>query len=523
MPILNVREMGTIGVISDIAPWDLPPSALTDGSNFRMSAGKIQSTGGLKLSGFPQDDDHGHITQSTDLDKNSLWIVAGSKKLRTWNGVTAQDIATGLTFPGSGLNNPHKWSSCQIGSQLFFNHPDWHPIVWEDRDEQLEQAQMLPWSPGKLWSASNKSCKVLRAHKNFLWALGMVEDDEVYSDKVWWSHPAEPNGYPYTWEPANSGDRSSLAGYLSMGRGGAVVGGESLRDSFVIYSDEAINVMDFTGDALLWRRRSVSSSAGLVGKEAVVEVNGTHFLISNDDILMFDGNQVSSLMHNKLKKRLAQKINNNARSSSWAAHNPVFNEIWFAVPEGTSAFANTVYVYNYRDGTWAIRDLGQEFRHGHFGNQATKPDDRLWDKFTINWNESRASWLLAGDQPFNGQLNGVEGQRMHNIDPQVPDSPPVSEVMRTDLPIGGHEVNTTITRVYPLIEGSSEVEMRFGSQQLAGGGTRWTPWQTFKPGSDRKIDIRTTGELHSYHVRSKDGGFFNLTGFDIEYSMAGQR
>jgi hypothetical protein len=525
MPILNVREMGSIGVVSDIAPWDLPPSALTDGVNFRMSAGKIQSAGGLRLSAFPQDDELGHVAQSTDLDKNSLWIVLGEKTIRWWDGTGSGSIANNLTFPD--LRDPHKWSSCQIGAQLFFNHPDWYPIVWEDRDAQVEQAQMLPWSPGVTWEAADKSCKVLRAHKNFLWALGMVEDGEVYSDKVRWSHPAEPNGYPYTWEPPNSTDRSSLAGYLSIGRGGAVVGGESLRDSFVIYSDEAINVMDFTGDALLWRRRSVSSSAGLVGKEAVVEVNGTHFLISNDDILMFDGNQVSSLLHNKLKKRLAQSINNNARANSWVVHNAVFNEIWFAVPEGTATHPTTAYVYNYRDATWALRDLEREFRHAHFGSQPTALDARTWDMpdfQTTNFDQGRASWHLAGNQPFDGQINGVESTNMHNVDPQIPDGVPMTQIARTDLPVGGHEFNTTVTRVYPLIEGSSEVEMRFGSQQYAGGPVRWAHgWQTFMPGVDRKLDIRTTGELHAYEVRSKNNGFFNLTGFDVEFSMAGSR
>jgi hypothetical protein len=92
------------------------------------------------------------------------------------------------------------------------------------------------------------------------------------------------------------------------------------------------------------------------------------------------------------------------------------------------------------------------------------------------------------------------------------------------MPIGGHEANTTITRVYPLIEGTAEVEIRFGSQQFAGGPVRWAgDWMTFQPGTDRKLDIRTTGELHSYEVRAVNSGFFNLTGFDIEYSLAGGR
>ena len=95
----------------------------------------------------------------------------------------------------------------------------------------------------------------------------MKEQTEEYRDKVWWSHPAEPfDGIPFSWRPTSE-QPDSIAGYVNLGRGGAIVGGESLRDSFVIYSEDAINVMDYVGDALGWRRRTVSSSADLVGKE----------------------------------------------------------------------------------------------------------------------------------------------------------------------------------------------------------------------------------------------------------------
>ena len=80
-------------------------------------------------------------------------------------------------------------------------------------------------------------------------------------------HPAEPNGIPFSWRPTIE-QADSIAGWVNLGRGGSIMGGESLRDSFVIYSEQAINVIDFTGDALGWRRRAISSAAGLVGKEA---------------------------------------------------------------------------------------------------------------------------------------------------------------------------------------------------------------------------------------------------------------
>ena len=71
MPILNVRNIGSTGVNSDIEPWDLPPDALTDGINYRLSANKLQSVGGARPVAAACGDQIGHITQRTDYSGNS--------------------------------------------------------------------------------------------------------------------------------------------------------------------------------------------------------------------------------------------------------------------------------------------------------------------------------------------------------------------------------------------------------------------------------------------------------------------
>ena len=82
MPILNVRNIGSTGVNSDIEPWDLPPDALTDGINYRLSANKLQSVGGTKPMAPASGDELGHITQSTDFLGNSTWVLAGENSVK---------------------------------------------------------------------------------------------------------------------------------------------------------------------------------------------------------------------------------------------------------------------------------------------------------------------------------------------------------------------------------------------------------------------------------------------------------
>ena len=683
MPILNIRDMGTVGVNSDVAPWELPPQALSAGVNFRMSSGKIQSAGGIDLVGQSTKDDIGHIAASRDFNANAKWVVAGSDDIQVWSEGQFVSIKGTLTFAGL---QPELWSSCRIGAVTFLNHPDYFPIYWVDVTGSINDAELLPWHvTEETWEDKDYSCRAICSHKNFLFALGMKEGNDEYRDKVWWSHPAEPNGIPFSWRPTLE-QPDSIAGYVNLGRGGSIVGGESMRDSFVIYSEDAINVMDFTGDAIGWRRRTVSTSADLIGKEAIVEVKGMQYFISRDDIMQFDGNSMQSLTHNRIRRTLGANLNVNAAHTSWAAHNQTFNEIWFAVPSSNANYPDRAYVFNYRDNTWGIRDLEQQFIHGCFGDEPFE-DARTWDDFISTWNDDRGSWAMGGQRPFNGALFGVSGEFVFDLDPGVstynetsvaysPDQQgdwntwtysdgaqvsrggvrwinvdpndtlfaevdvmPLTSInlnpedrvsveithrlileepstrsarnrpfygdctavvywngvekrrfpyemsagkdyevitdtmllenviagedanlrieyfsqqyggmyrvkqvaissvivtkqnvrkptllQRYDMPIGGHEGNTTITRVYPLIEGTAPVEIRMGSAQRAGGPIRWAgDFRVFTPGVDRKIDVRTTGETHAFEIRSTGRAFFDMTGMDIEFNMAGGR
>ena len=521
MPIFNARDLGSMGVVSDIAPWDLPPNALSDGRNFRVSSGKILASGGSKrISQSGAGTELGHIDQAIRFNGETQWVVCGADGIYVFDGVNFSNV-----YSTSDVN-PDLWTTCKIGRVIFFNHPDVGPLYWRSDDESLGAPEDLPWSPSEpTWS--NWKAKVLVSHRNFLFAMNMTEVEngqtQVLDDRVRWSHPIEPNGIPYTWEPANDADKSSLAGYVTLGRGGAIVGAESLRDSLVIYSDQAVNVLDYTGDQLMWRRRTVSQAAGLIGKEAVTEVRGTHYFMAYDDILMFDGNQSQSILHNRLRKKYASTIDTTNLRNSFSFHNKTYNEIWFCFPEKGATYPTMAYVFNYRDGTMSIRDLSltKQFPHAEYGK--SPGSDETWETVESNWSSERSSWRLGGQDAFDGQSLAVSGEHLYNIDTQAPDEDVRTFVERTHMPVAGHDVTTTITRIYPQLEGSSTVQMRVGSHQSASDGVRWAKPNDFDSAADRKIDSRATGELMAIRLDGKASDNFNFTGFDAEYVTAGKR
>ena len=113
--LLNIRDIGGTGINSDLAPWDLPPNALTDGRNFRVNSGKLQASGGSQLLLEGAGGKIGHVNQTTDFDGTSQWILCHS------NGVdTLYDQQFTNIYTASDID-PTAWTSAQIGQVTFLN------------------------------------------------------------------------------------------------------------------------------------------------------------------------------------------------------------------------------------------------------------------------------------------------------------------------------------------------------------------------------------------------------------------
>jgi len=80
-----------------------------------------------------------------------------------------------------------------------------------------------------------------------------------------------------------------------------------------------------------------------------------------------------------------------------------------------------------------------------------------------------------------------------------------------------------LVKLYPHVKGTSPVSIQVGSQLIPDGPINWKPETLFTPGIDRKIDIRTTGLLHSWRVSSVGQGTWEFSGMDIEYENSGVR
>jgi hypothetical protein len=97
-------------------------------------------------------------------------------------------------------------------------------------------------------------------------------------------------------------------------------------------------------------------------------------------------------------------------------------------------------------------------------------------------------------------------------------------IERIGYPLDGLGHVTTITKIYPHMDGPGSCYIQVGSMDFPGSPIRWKPAVLFNPETDRKIDIRTTGELHCFRILDMDVEVtWRITGLDVEYVEAGLR
>lgn len=578
MKLFTVKNVGEVSLNTDLVPWELPPEYITYGINFRavnkslfayFADNPITPT---DTSGY-----FGARLVSTSYGGQNFILAMGRTAVKVFNYINWSDISSFQGYAGIGLNQELLWTSTLLGSIPIINSPQARLEYWSPQATS-NKLKALPFSPANTitagsfvvgkqytiktlgttnftlvgaasntvgvtfvatgagagtgtatdlvsntWHDKNYKCNVIRAHKQFLFALGLIENGVEQFNSYRWSHPADVNGIPFTWDET---DLSAIAGKDAIGAdSGDIIDGSSAGDRFCIYSERGIVALDFVGDEFVWRKRPISSIAGLLNRDCVVEVDGVNYFISNGDIVLNDGFKVTSVMNNRIRKNFASSVSTDTYKNSYALKLKHEHEIWFCVPITGSTYPNIAYVYNWLDDTWSVKDIPSDLSYLTYSKVVTNTDQ--WDSAVGIWDTDPDIWNGVGDSPFLNSMIGVapsNGAALRDIFFPAYSDPINAVIERTGLMFNGNDVGvTTITRIYPHVKGSGQLSIEIGSHDFASGAVRWKPPRLYVPDQDRKIDIRTTGELHAYRIKSLDNNFFTFNGITFEYEDNGVR
>ena len=374
---------------------------------------------------------------------------------------------------------------------------------------------------GQTWQAHGLSAKVVRSHKNFLFALNLQQSATVLATSYRWSHPADINGLPYTWDET---DLAAIAGIASVGGDmGDLVDGMTLRDNFMLYSQRGISVLSYVGGEFVWARNVLTTSYGLLAKNCIVESNGYHYFLSNGDILKTDGNSIVSVLHNKMQTQLVGNIDPTYYMNSFAYSNPITEEIWICVPQAGYTLPNIAFVIHTNDDLVSMRSIPSTTTGINFGPNLQVPI--LWSNVLGDWDENANNWAYDPTSIFSRTIVSTNNVNSAIISLELDDATTTQNTIleRLSFPVEGQEVVTTTQSVFPHIVSQEPVLIQLGSQQFVAGPITWKAPVSFDPNTMRKVDIRTTGKLLSWRIYSTGTLPFTLTGLDIQYVVNGLR
>lgn len=517
MPKLTLENLGSVGILTDIPSWKIPNNAFTAVGNMRMEYSAANGFGKYEeLADVPTSNPYHIVPFSTGIDY--YWVIQCDDKIYAWDGTAFTDISSLVGY--AGFDSSLKWSGINMGQILFSNHPNLYPEYWNG--DILGQMTPLPYDASNSWSDVDLKCDILRGFKGYGIALGIHDASNYYPHMFKWSHPAAPGTVPSSWDhtiTTNRAGENELAD-----QGGKIIDAVALRDAMAVYKENSVWKIDWVGGNNVWSFKPVTHTIGALSSDCISEVKGGHVVFAQDDIYIFDGANIKSIVDAKIRQLLISYINSDYAYNSFIANHRPRKEIWFCFPDGDNEFASKAIIWNWQDNTFSIRDL-DAIRHIQRGTLISPPE--AWDdNIGIHWDSWIGPWGSRNYESIRQTLLGVStAAKLVAYD--IPLSSSVADfrsfVERTDLVLDDLQNVNIITELWPVVEGTKPLKIEIGSQMTPKGPVTWEQPFTFNPGTDRKISCRSVGALHAYRISSEYKEPWKLTDLEIVYEPTGVR
>lgn len=510
MTIVNISDLGVIGVNTKNPPHELPPNALTYVVNARATTGGLES-----INNYSDTMDYVpasgaiSLTQYTKRDGTRYWISATPTKVYGHDGATSVAIRnTSITT----VTAAQAWDLINFNGVLVANPGTGTPYYWTGNSFTADAMTALTgWTAG--WKV-----KVLKPFKNFLVAMNFTDSGAgaALPNRVSWSHSADPGDVPSSWD---AGDDTLDAGFFPLAdTGGEIMDGETLGDDFIIYKNDSVHRMSFTGGSFIFKFTKITDDFGALGKNCIASFPGGHLVLTSDsDVVIHNGTgQWVSILQDTNRPIVENRLTPINSAYAFVQRHPRFNEIWVCLPsesvQGSSYPCDLALVYNYVTGSVVFRELPLVYA-GCLGltiGTSGKPsetwsgDSGLWSADPTIWDETAANNKDGRDLVMLG-YGATVFYRMDTYSPTVKQLDFYAE--RVALAIDGkkengqYRVDTSmrklVTDMWPVMEITGTPSMcriRLGGAEGINNSVVWQSENTFKAETYNNITTPTVDD-----------------------------
>ena len=535
----KVRDLGGVGVITDVNPSDLPPNAWGRGTNnVRFSNGRAHR-GMVYREWFATGDaDNIAFVSSFPSDENvdTLVMPRTTGRITTYTGATPTDrTPAGWVDISTAL----PWSHSVLSGISYLTNPDMPYPVYFNPTSGTDYAQLPNWD-------TDYKAKVLRPFRDYLVALGITFEGVPQPKMVLWPSPTLDGEVPPSWDVT---DPAQLAGFNILAQmSDSIVDGLALGGEFFIYSPTEAWRMVYTGSKDVFAFERAKFDGGVLSVNCIAEVEGRHYVFGKDDIYRHDGYGATSIVEGRVKDFIFGALNRSAAKYAFVVHEPVLKEVRFYYNSNEAdigypgvAYCNRVAVFNYTNETWSFEDAPNVTGAAY----ASPASLTLWSTVTGDWSASGGSWAQAGDTARKALCvvsradTGIASTRCL-----------VGDTLRNSrvaLPLAGDTVKTAILRRegIDLDEGDESLhswkrldraapqfhpsdptgitKWRFGAADVPASTITWSEQATFDPMADYKIDLVASGRYLALEVVQDSMFDFSLSGVNLQFKVNGKR
>ena len=508
----RIPAAGQYGVNRDLSQHELPVNTWTDALNIRFIDGMAAQVDGYKEL-YPTAAVVPYHLIPVDVGGLRKWIYTSDKKMYT---VETGSIHTNITRQTMGVDadydaSRNSWTSTVLGGIPILNSGTDAPQQWLLSGRATDLAN---------WPA-NTTANAMRAFKNSLVALNVNKAGTPYPYMVKWSHPADAGTVPVTWDET---DPTKDAGEYDLSEGfDTIVDGLSLRDAFIIYKQSSIWRMDYTGGVFVYRFQKIINDQGVLAKNCIAEIKGQHFVFSNSDCIVHDGQVATSVLDKLTRRDLFRQIDPERTSQCFVFVNRLFNEVFACYPTHGSEVCNRALVWNYVDRTVSFRDLPNV----NFAENGPVDDSAgtTWDSDNDSWDSDNTPWD-SQNASLNRALSVMasDNQKLYLLDAtNQNDGVDISSfIERRGLSVGEPESMKLIRSVRPRIYGNGGyVNVQVGYGETPYSEPVYNAAVPFFVNSTISVDSFVTGRYLAIKFSSGTAVSWRLDSFDVDVQKAG--
>lgn len=513
MALINIANVGQIGLIKDLSVHELPDNAWTDAHNIRFLDGYAHLAYGYSEiyqtpSVAPQ-----HVFP-INVAGVPYWIYLSAAKAYAVTSASGVATHTDLTHatPLTGLAN--QWTSTLLSGIPVINAGNVTdvPAAW-DLNLANNFVNLSNWPVSTY-------CKSMRAFKNFLIALNVTKTATNYPFMVKWSDIAVPGALPSSWDIT---DATKKAGETDLAEGyDAVVDGLQMRDVFIIYKENSAWLMAFSGGTSVFSFRKLFEH-GIMARNCAVEYDGLHFVVTRQDVILHDGNTAQSVLDKQTRRYLFDDIDGNGIDLVFVTKNPYFNEILVCYPSSGNTVCNKAMIWNYKDRTTSFRDL-PNINHANFGGVNNNLSGQ-WDQDVDTWDSDISTWQKDDFVPIRASVvmasNDINLYLLDGASTQG-GSIPNAILERRGLSLGAPEAMKTVRGIRPRITGTlgGTVSVSIGASDDPYADPTYTD-MTHTIGSTIANDCLVSGRYIAVKFEEGNAVQWRLDSYQLDVQPAG--